>query len=191
MAEFTRRLLIYQTDRNSAKTLKVLSITTEEIQKPVRRKPLLPTRDPCVFGGVSDHDRLFIFTDGSLKSVAHHRAEIFGTMPGDSQQHKDGSAGIVVFQHGKLREVVTVPVIPNAVSCLSPYLTEAISIIGALIHLGASADNGTVILDCQSLFKAVDTFTKNQSGPVDSHLTECPYVTTIHNLVFNRRIKFI
>ena len=42
VAEFTRRLLIYQTDRNSAKTLKVLSITTEEIQKPVRRKPLLP-----------------------------------------------------------------------------------------------------------------------------------------------------
>ena len=91
----------------------------------------------------------------------------------------------------KFKEVIKVPAIPNAVSYLSAYLTEAISIIGALIYLGAAAENGRVIMDCESLYKAIQTFTKAQSGPIDSHLTDCPYVATIHNLVFNRGIKFI
>ena len=178
------RLLVEQTTHNSARFLKVLSVTGERIELPGSRTSLLTAPK------LNWQDKLTIFTDGSLKSMVHSRNELFGAIPRDTNQYKEARAGAVTFRDLDFMELITIPTIPNEVSCLSSYITEAVGVIGVLAHLRDRAIGALIVMDCESLYKAIQTYRKAQHGPLDQHMTECPYVTTIHNLAYRRGITF-
>ena len=141
-----------------------------------------------------------IFTDGSFNEIKEVEHKIFGRTSGEEEE-SSGASGAVVYFRDQIRdgtllahEVTQLIRVPDMSSehipFLTPYMTEAIAIIGALSILRRSFDfhthTYTIYSDCESLVKAIlSSF--EFFNPI---LNRDPYLAAIHHLSTGLSISF-
>ena len=180
LAQLTKRAHVRTSAQTSAVSKYLVLIRIDEDSAPtVIVEPLFPGTD-CRGGG---GDEIIIFTDGSLNDIKEVEHSIFGGASGADGETQGASAAVVFIRkvdsdltqmHRPTQLIRTPNVNSNEVLYLTPYLTEAIAIIGALSEVrrvqNFQSSSYQIFSDCESLVKAIHS-TLEVFNPISLTLT--------------------